>query len=302
MKIGLFLISGDIESTGTVLTYRELRKYALTAEECGLDSIWLPDHLLLQLPGRARAGIWEVWTVLSGLAESTTRIELGTLVVCTAFRNPAVLAKMAVTLDAGSNRRLILGLGAGWHKPGFDTFGSPFDHRAGQFEEALEIIVPLVREGKVDFTETYVSAPECELLPGPARAIPILIAATKPRMLRLTAKYADSWNTNWLGDVSALAPARAALDAASVETGRDPSTLEVTVGINVAFPDLAEHLASALDPSEFLKGSVEEIAAGLRGYAEAGVGHVMAWLHPFSDESVRRFAAAASLARSQLGA
>jgi alkanesulfonate monooxygenase SsuD/methylene tetrahydromethanopterin reductase-like flavin-dependent oxidoreductase (luciferase family) len=298
MKVGVLLPPGDVAGTGKVFGYPELRGFALTAEESGLDSIWIYDHLVFHFPGKVKAGVWEAWTILSGLAEATRRVELGTMVICTAFRNPAVLAKMAVTLDAMSGERLILGLGAGWHEPGFRTFGLPFDHLADRFEEAIKIISPLVREGRVDFTGKYVSAPDCELLPGPSRRIPVLIASGGPRMLRLTAQYADSWNTAWLGDVSALAPARAALDAACAEVGRDPATLEVTVGISVAFPDLGPVPPAANDPQKFLSGSVDEIAERLRGYAEAGVGHVIAWLYPVTDEGVRRVAAAAKLARS----
>jgi alkanesulfonate monooxygenase SsuD/methylene tetrahydromethanopterin reductase-like flavin-dependent oxidoreductase (luciferase family) len=298
MKVGVLLPPGDVASTGRVFGYRELRGFALTAEASGLDSIWIYDHLVFHFPGKEKAGVWEAWTILSGLAEATKRVELGTLVICTAFRNPAVLAKMAVTLDAMSGERLILGLGAGWHEPGFRTFGLPFDHLADRFEEAIKIVGPLVRTGNVDFTGKYVSAPGCDLVPGPARRIPVLVAAGGPRMLRLTAEYADSWNTAWLGDVSALAPARAALDAAIAEVGRDPATLAVTVGINVAFPELGPVPPAANDPQTFLHGSVEAIADGLRGYAEAGVGHLIAWIYPLTDESVRRVAAAAKLARS----
>ena len=298
MKVGVFLVSADVAASGAVPSYPELRSAALIAEEGGLDSIWVPDHTMFHFPGKEKSGVWEAWTLLSGLAEATNRVELGTMVVCTAFRNPALLAKMAVSLDAMSNDRLILGLGAGWHEPGFTTFGLPFDHLADRFEEALQVIVPLVREGKVDFTGTYVSAPDCEMLPAPSRKIPVLIASRQPRMLRLTAQYADSWNTAWLGDVSALTPARSALDDASVKVGRDPSTLEVTVGVSVAFPDLGDVPANADDPAKFLTGSIEEIAASMRAYADAGVGHLITWLYPFNHESVRRLTEVAKLTRA----
>lgn len=269
-----------------------LRTRTAIESEAGYQTTPLPSRR-----GRGlRAGAWEAWTALSGLAEATQRVELGTLVVCTAFRNPAVLAKMAVTLDAMSGGRLILGLGAGWHEPGFAAFGLPFDHLADRFEEAVQIIVPLVHEGKVDDAGRYVSAPNCEVLPAPSRRIPVLIAAAKPRMLRLTAEYADQWNTAWLGHVEALSAPRAALDAAAAAVGRDPATLEVTVGVNVAFPDLGDVPDGADDPAKFLTGSVEAIADGLRAYADAGVGHVIAWLYPLSAATMQRFASAAQRA------
>ena len=132
-------------------TWSDIRAGAIAAEQAGLDGVWLYDHLLYRFPERPSTGVWEGWTFLAALAEATERCELGTIVMCTAFRNPAVLAKMAATLDEVSGGRLILGLGAGWHQPEFEAFGIPFDRKAGRFEEALQIIVPLLREGKVDF-------------------------------------------------------------------------------------------------------------------------------------------------------
>jgi alkanesulfonate monooxygenase SsuD/methylene tetrahydromethanopterin reductase-like flavin-dependent oxidoreductase (luciferase family) len=297
MKVGLILPIGTQKDLGRPLSYPEIRDLALRAEDGGLDSVWIPDHLIYRYPDRPQTGTWEAWTITTGLAEATKRIELGTLVICVPFRNPALLAKMAVTLDAVSGGRFILGLGAGWHKPEFDAFGYPFDHLVDRFEEALNVIVPLVREGKVDFTGKYVAAPNCEMDPPPARTIPVLIASSKPRMLRLTAQYADSWNTAWLGDVEALAERKAALEAANAATGHDLSKLEVTVGVNVGFPDLMELPATASDPKKFITGSVEDVAAGLRAYAEAGVGHVIAWLYPQNAEAIDRLAQATKLAR-----
>jgi len=146
MKVGLILPIGTNKELGRPLSYAEIRDLALRAEDGGLDSVWIPDHLIYRFPEQPQAGVWEAWTITTGLAEATKRIELGTLVICVPFRNPALVAKMAVTLDEVSNGRFILGLGAGWHKPEFDAFGYPFDHLVDRFEEALKIIVPLLRE------------------------------------------------------------------------------------------------------------------------------------------------------------
>ena len=124
---------------------------ARTAEAGGLDSFWLFDHLLFRHDPQKTVGIWECWTLLCALAEATEKIELGTIVLCSPFRNPALLAKMAHTLDEVSNGRLILGIGAGWHKPEFDAFGYPFDKRVDRFEEALQIMQPLLKGQGVDF-------------------------------------------------------------------------------------------------------------------------------------------------------
>ena len=130
---------------------------------------------------------------------TTSRIELGPFVACNSFRNPALLAKMAVTLDEVSDGRLVLGIGAGWHEPEYHAFGYPYDHRVGRFEEALQIIAPLLREGRVDFEGRYCQARDCEIAPRgtPAGWPPILIGAQRPRMMRLAARFADIYDTDF---------------------------------------------------------------------------------------------------------
>src|SRR2546425_2504357 len=142
--------------------YDTIRAVALQAEKDGFDSIWLPDHLLYLNPGEPTRGVWECWTMLAALAEATHRVEIGTLVTCNSFRNPAILAKMATAVDEVSHGRLILGIGAGWNEPEYQAFGLPFDLRVGRFEEALQILKPLLCEGHVDFAGRYYQARNCD--------------------------------------------------------------------------------------------------------------------------------------------
>ncbi len=284
MKVGFVLPISESAVTRETPRYTEIRELALGAEVAGFDSIWLYDHLLYRFddPPTSR-GVWEIWSLLSALAEATERVELGALVMCVPFRNPALLAKMADTLEEVSGGRFTLGLGAGWHKPEFDAFGFPFDHKVDRFEEALGIILPLLREGTVDFSGTYYRAEHCELLPRGSRqgGPPILIGASGPRMLRLTAQHADQWNTCWLGHPAALAERRRDLETACAEVGRDPSTLDVTVGVAVTYPDLNPRGSSEPpDPAKALFGTPEDIAAGLKGYADLAVSHVMCACSP----------------------
>ena len=156
-KVGVFLPIVETQMAGATARWTDLQTMARTAEEIGLDSIWIPDHLYFEYPGVTES-TYECIAILSALAAVTTRVEIGTLVICTGFRYPAVLASMANTIDEISNGRLILGLGAGYLEPEYRAFGIPYDHRVSRFEEALHIIATLLRERKVDFEGKYYSA------------------------------------------------------------------------------------------------------------------------------------------------
>src|SRR6266540_2222258 len=155
MRIGVVVPMSMSDGTGEVPSWPEVLAFTERAEALGLHSVWVCDHLISSPPGRPAEGIHEWWTILSALAASTSRVELGQLVMCASFRNPALLAKMAATADAVSKGRLILGLGAGWYDPEYEAFGYPTDHRVGRFEEALRIIGPLLRGESVAFNGRY---------------------------------------------------------------------------------------------------------------------------------------------------
>jgi probable F420-dependent oxidoreductase len=295
MKVGAIIRLSATAEGGRPSRYSAIRDMALHLEKTvGLDSIWLYDHLLYRRPGKPTDGIWECWTVLSGLAEATTRVQLGTVVMCTPFRNPALLAKMAVTLDELSGGRFTLGVGAGWHQPEFDAFGVPFDHRVGRFDEALQIIAPLLREGRVDFRGKYYEAPNCEINPrGPRPGKPPLLVAGKgPRMLRLTAQYADAWNTAWHAEPASATGRLESMRAACVDAGRDPRTLVLTVCVTLAYPELADQM-----PQNALTGTADQIAAALTGYADLGVSEVIMDVQPYTPAAFDCFAEAINLYR-----
>ncbi len=292
MKVGILLPIAETDD-GTILRYGDIRDAALKAERDQFDSIWIVDHLLFQWEGQRR-GIWEGWTLLSALAEATTRIELGTLVMCTAFRNPALLAKMADAVDEVSAGRLILGLGAGWHEPEFSAFGFPFDHLASRFEDALRIIAPMVHGDVVDYQGAYERAVSCVSLPrGPRpNGPPILIGASKPRMLRLTAELADAWNTCWLGRAGELPSRVAELHAACSDAGRDPATLDVTVGQIVMTPDSTADRDESDSAARFTFTSAEDLADQWRGFEAQGVTHLIVWPQPYESERLQLVTAA----------
>src|SRR4029077_18422884 len=146
LKVGIQLPEVERE-----VRWPELLDMTRAIEAEGFDSVWVGEHLLYRWPDRPPRGPWEAWTLLAAIAASTTRIELGPLVACTNFHNPALLAKQAVTIDELSGGRFVLGLGAGWNETEFRAFGFPFDHRIDRFGEAFTIIRTLLREGAIDF-------------------------------------------------------------------------------------------------------------------------------------------------------
>ncbi|HET9680721.1 MAG TPA: LLM class flavin-dependent oxidoreductase, partial [Candidatus Limnocylindrales bacterium] len=200
MKVGVVLPIGSGDGPdGGAPRWADLLAMARATEDHGLDSGWIADHFFYRAPDGAESGTHEAWTALSAVAAATSRIELGPIVLCASFRNPALTARMAATLDDVSGGRLVLGVGCGWHEPEYDAMGLPFDHRVGRFEEWMEVLVPLLAGERVSFDGQYHHAADAVLLPPPARHIPILIAAKQPRMLQLTARWADAWNTAWYG-------------------------------------------------------------------------------------------------------
>lgn len=296
MKIGVVINHAQDSDSGKIPSYAQIREAALAAEAGGFDSIWLFDHLLFRWDDENTVGIWECWTLLCALAEATQRVELGTLVLCNPFRNPALLAKMAHTLDEISQGRLILGMGAGWHQPEFDAFGYSFDRRVDRFEEALQIIKPLLQGETLDFTGDHYQAQNCVITPlGPRpEGIPLLVGAGRPRMLGLVARYADQWNTAWLGQPEELAERLQRIQAACAEADRDPDTLTITVGVQVVFPDLGQSSSMAKDP---LTGSPAELAQAFHGYAAAGADHLILYLGPDGLPALERVAVGLQLYR-----
>jgi probable F420-dependent oxidoreductase len=298
VKVGLMLYLVNDRETGSKRPYQAIRELAQQAEADGFDSIWLADHLMYRSPGEPATGIWECWSMLAALAEATHRVELGTLVLCNSFRNPAILAKMATAVDEVSGGRLILGVGAGWNEPEYQAFGLPFDHRASRFEEAIQVLAPLLRDGHVDFAGRYYRARNCEDLPrGPReKGPPLMFGAEGPRMIRLAARYADSWNTGYMGQPETMAGPLAAIDAACREVGRDPATMGVTALIALWFPDLQQEQPRFVD-DKYLTGTPGELAAAMRGYAELGVQHIMFQYAPYTSEARRRLSEVAEALR-----
>ncbi len=290
-----------------------LRDAALAAEEAGFESLWVDDHLLND------EGPWqdpklECWASLAALAAVTRRSTIGALVGANGLRNPGLLAKMVVTLDAISGGRAVLGLGAGWLAREHDAFGYDFGASPGvrldRLDEALGLLRRLLDGETVTAEGRFYRFRDALAAPRPVQAhLPILVGGSGPRKtLRIVARHADAWNA--YGTPAEMAERGAILARHCADVGRDPATIEHSVNLNVvvrpsrpaaeaAFAELlaAHHPLPGEDRLD-LGGAPAEVAEGLRAYRAAGVGHAI-WVfrHPWDRETM----AALPEVRSHLG-
>ena len=278
------------------------------AEELGFDAAWAPDHLML---GRDHAE-YEAWTLLSAMAGLTDDLRLGSLVLCNDYRNPALVAKMAATLDVVSGGRLELGLGAGWHEPEYDAYG--WEYRDGferlmRLDEAIRLIKTMWAEEEPVFEgERYeIDGAYCE--PGPVQDPhpPILVGGTGEEVtLKLVAKHADVWNTDvFNGDVDTLERKIGVIEDHCGTVGRDPDELTYSWDGHVVCTrdeEKRERLLDLMLPIQFeeeytdqpditrenaeeffIVGEPEECAAAIERRIDAGVTKFMGWFVDFPD-------------------
>ncbi len=258
---------------------------ARAAEAAGFDSIWIGDHYLYRNDGRPERGPWEAWTLLAGLATVTQRVKLGPLVACLGFHDPAVLAKMAATVDEISGGRLIFGMGAGWNRTEFDAFGIPYDRRASRFEEAFEIVRRLLDGERVTFDGEFHRTGDAVLLPTPSRRPALMIGSTGERVLRASLPHVDAWNTwfDWFGNTpEGFAAGNTMITRMCEEVGRDPSEVRRSACVLVRLDD-----ASRERPDEpALRGSPAQIADDLRAMGQAGADEVIVVMDPSTEASI----------------
>jgi alkanesulfonate monooxygenase SsuD/methylene tetrahydromethanopterin reductase-like flavin-dependent oxidoreductase (luciferase family) len=314
LRLGLILPTW----TTTDLAWSEVLEVAHAAAEAGFDALYVSDHLLLpsnnaELKRRAGVdfpddpnidleGYLECFTTLAALAVAIPRLELGSFVASTGYRNAGLLAKMAASIDDISGGRLILGLGSGDSEGEHMTFGFPNAQRVGRFEEALQIIKRLFKQETVDFDSAHHQLRGMRLLPGVQRrgGPPILIGTLNPRerMRRIVAQYADIWN-GWLGYTDASPESAATqlqiIDDACREHGRDVSTLIATTAVRAAMPGSGYTPRPDERP---LAGAPKEMAETLRGHAKLGIAEVQVALTMGGPEGVRAFSAVIEELRS----
>jgi alkanesulfonate monooxygenase SsuD/methylene tetrahydromethanopterin reductase-like flavin-dependent oxidoreductase (luciferase family) len=281
IEIGLVLPMEEAWTDGSTPRWVEIRELAIRAEAIGFDTVWIPDELLWRPADGPTRGWWECVAMTGAVAAATSRIKVGTWILSALHRNPGISSKAVETLDEISGGRFVFGLGSGHAGRQAHAFGLPEDHVVGRFQEAVEIIIPLLRAGRADFEGTYHAARDLEQRPvGPRPGqIPIMIGAKGPKMLRLAALHADTWS--WYveerSELAEFAPRMAALEAACLEVGRDPGSIGRSAGILVE-PTEVTGAAEALAVP--VRGSAEEIADRIREFRDGGFTQVELLLWP----------------------
>jgi alkanesulfonate monooxygenase SsuD/methylene tetrahydromethanopterin reductase-like flavin-dependent oxidoreductase (luciferase family) len=285
-EVGLVLPLWDSFVDGSTSRWVDIRNLARQAEELGFDTVWVPDELLWRPTEEDRQGWWEAVAMAGAVAAATSRVKVGTWILSALHRNPGITAKAVETIDEISDGRFLFGLGSGHAGAQAHAFGLPEDHVHSRFAEALEIIVPLLRQGRADFEGTFHAGRALEhrpVGPRPGR-IPIMIGAKGPKMLRLAALHADiwSWFAEERSDLAELGPRLVALEAACVAIDRDPATIGKSAGIVVAPTSVAG--SDALGTP--IRGSAREIADVLRGFGAAGFTNVEVIVSPSTAAAV----------------
>ncbi|HJV08318.1 MAG TPA: LLM class flavin-dependent oxidoreductase [Acidimicrobiales bacterium] len=241
MDVGLALPQYDFSVPGeSPLRWETLLGWAERAEALGLDSVWLSDHLFLDIsrygapPGDH--GCIDAIVALAAIARRTSRVRLGTLTLCVPLRPATVLAKALATLDVVSGGRLTVGLGAGWYEPELVAAGLSMDppgKRLARLAEAVQVVRGMFGGGPFTFDGTYEQAAQARCLPRPVQrpTPPIWVGGKGEKLVELAGRHADGWNTAWIWTTEDWAKRAALLDAACERAGRDPATVARSVGL-----------------------------------------------------------------------
>ncbi len=279
MKIAIAIDTDG--SSKRIPSWENIKNQALLAEKTGIDGLVLPDHIIYHSKS-GNIGCWESVSLAGALAAATTTIEIGHSMFNAPYRPPALIAKIAETLDEISGGRYTLGIGAGnTSDADYKALGVQSDKRYSRFAESIEIINGLLKNGKIDFKGKYWSAQGADMvLRGPRpQGPPIIIAAWGEKMMQLTARFADGWN-GWISlspSVNAFRPMIQKLEKACEDVGRDPKTLRRTLDIQVDSLNIYEELrpGGKMKP---ISGTSEEIANTILSFDTIGVDEVRCYV------------------------
>jgi F420-dependent oxidoreductase-like protein len=257
-------------------SFTTVRALAEHVEATQWDGLWLADHFMPNAEDTSAP--WpEAWTTLAALAAVIPRLRLGTLVTGNTYRHPAVLAKMAATVDHISGGRVVLGLGSGWQENEHEKYGIPFHtigNRLERLEEACQVIKSLFNEPSTNFSGKFYELHDAPLEPKPVQSpLPLLIGGGGEKVtLRITAQYADEWNV-W-GNVAELKHKMTILDQHCEKLGRDPADIHRTAVAMIFLTDddkFAAKMNASTDRPPRIAGNVSQLQDIIGAYKEIGV-------------------------------
>lgn len=296
-EVGVVIQAGQYGPERQLNRWTDVREMAVRAEAIGFDTLWIADELVWFWDDKPPLALWDGISTMGALAAVTERIKIGSWVISALHRNPGITAKIAETLDEISGGRFVFGLGAGHAWPGqAHAFGLPEDHIFDRFEDALQVIVPLLREGKADFEGTYHQAHGLLELPqGPRpNRIPLMLGVLGPRGQRLAARYADIWSlyAESRSDMVEFQPRLDGLLAACAEVGRDPATIGRSAGVDLKPLEPEPHPEHA-----WIGGSPEQIADQIQAVRDGGFTQVELFVSPPTLEAIEACAPVVELLR-----
>jgi len=264
-----------LKLSGQDTTIEALRSVWRIAEESGFDHVWDFDHLASIGEGGPDRPIYEGWTLQAAMAEATKRVRIGCLVTGYTYRNPALLAKEAVTVDHLSGGRLEFGIGAAWAEIEHQMYGfEGLDHRVGRLSESLRIIKSLWTEPRTNFDGRYYHMKDAIANPKPVQRPhpPIWIGASGETTIRLVARYADVWNAAG-GDPEGTRRLVGMLEQACAAIGRDPSEIRRSVQFDWDGRDRAQLLDQC---GVYLEQGITELVIYVRGVEPLAHAHKVA--------------------------
>ncbi len=257
----------------------EILASGVRAEETGWDGLWFADHFM-PFMGDDGGPIHEAWSVLSGLAQATSKARLGPLVCGNTYRNPAVLLKQAITTDHIANGRVVLGMGAGWQENEHTAYGieyGTFTERFVKLEESLQILRGLRDGERVDLDGEHYTMVNAPAAPSPVGSLPIMIGGGgEKKTLRMVAQYAEEWNV-W-GTPEIMAQKGEILDQHCERLDRDPASIERSAVALLFMHDDAAKAATQREqpmPRPSMIGTPDELVEVMQAYADAGVDEVI---------------------------
>jgi alkanesulfonate monooxygenase SsuD/methylene tetrahydromethanopterin reductase-like flavin-dependent oxidoreductase (luciferase family) len=277
-------------------SWAEISAQVRRAEELGFDTVWTADEIVWRDPdGSNPRGFWECLTLTGAVAASRSTIQVGTWVISALQHNPGMVVKAAETLDEITGGRFVLGLGSGHPAGGANAFRFPQDKTVSRYAEALEIIVPLLRGQTVTFNGAFHHATDAEVLPrGPSSgAIPLMLGGLSPRTMALAATHVDLWSafareSSLPGVFQEMIEQ---LDRICEDVGRDPATLERSIGVIVEAGEAGEaRRAEANDLGVAISGSTGQITETLASFANIGVTRVEILPYPHTLDTLDQLA------------